>query len=275
MMGRMTNALHDLAHDHLPADLARRWTALLRPAAHLRKAEAGDPVVGQLGGLPRLPADVAWPVWEGRGPLRFVAAVDCAALPTGELDVPLPTEGRLAFFYYGDEGEDIDALVDTADPDTWAGARVLHLPPGSDDEPECPAPAGLTPYPTVLLTARTGPSAPDTESPVLGGAELPDAFERALWDYESDTAHQIGGHAQSVQGAVEIVVAHGALGGGVAWEDPRIEEEARRWVLLAQFDSDEDADMMWGDEGVLYWLIRPEDLAAGRFDRAMFAWQCC
>ncbi|MEU6674224.1 DUF1963 domain-containing protein [Streptomyces sp. NPDC046853] len=26
--------------------------------------------------------------------------------------------------------------------------------------------------------------------------------------------------------------------------------------------------------GALYWLIRPEDLALGRFGRAMFTWQC-
>lgn len=61
----------------------------------------------------------------------------------------------------------------------------------------------------------------------------------------------------------------------MSWEDPRLEEEAGRWVLLAQFDSDEDADMMWGDSGALYWLIRPDDLAAGRFEKALFAWQCC
>ncbi|WP_307936554.1 DUF1963 domain-containing protein [Salinispora arenicola] len=31
---------------------------------------------------------------------------------------------------------------------------------------------------------------------------------------------------------------------------------------------------MWGDVGMLYWLIRPEDLTARRFDRALFTWQC-
>ncbi|GAA2343865.1 DUF1963 domain-containing protein [Streptomyces cuspidosporus] len=280
-MARMTTApdpLHTLAHAHLPADLADRWTALLRPAAHLRKAGPADPVVGRLGGLPRLPDGVDWPVWEGHGPLAFVAAVDCAALPGEALDIPLPADGVLAFFYYGDE--DDDALVDTADPDTWPGARVLHLPPGSAAAPERPAPAGITPYPVVDLTVHTAPSAPDFDSLALtaafGEGELPDAFQRAVWQHQSGAAHQIGGHAQSVQTAVEIVVAHGALGGReVSWEDPRIEKEAEGWVLLAQFDSDEDADMMWGDAGALYWLIRPDDLAAGRFERAMFTWQCC
>ncbi|WP_065958433.1 YwqG family protein [Streptomyces sparsogenes] len=270
--------LHTLARTHLPADLADRWTALLRPAAHLRKAGPADPVVGLLGGLPRLPEGVDWPVWEGHGPLAFVAAVDCAALPGEALDIPLPADGVLAFFYYGDE--DDDALVDTADPDTWPGARVLHLPPGSAAAPERPAPAGITPCPAVDLTVRTAPSAPDFDSLALtaafGEGELPDAFQRAVWRHQSGAAHQIGGHAQSVQTAVEIVVAHGALGGReVSWEDPRIEKEAEGWVLLAQFDSDEDADMMWGDAGALYWLIRPDDLAAGRFERAMFTWQCC
>ncbi|MEU1664266.1 YwqG family protein [Streptomyces sparsogenes] len=270
--------LHTLARTHLPADLADRWTALLRPAAHLRKAGPGDPVVGRLGGLPRLPDGVEWPVWEGHGPLAFVAVVDCAALPREALDIPLPEDGLLAFFYYGDE--DDDALVDAADPDTWAGARVLHLPPGSAAAPERPAPAGITPYPEVDLTVHTALSAPDFDSLALtaafGEGELPDAFQRAVWQHQSGVAHQIGGHAQSVQTAVEIEVAHGALGGReVSWEDPRIEKEAQGWVLLAQFDSDEAADMMWGDAGALYWLIRPDDLAAGRFERAMFTWQCC
>jgi uncharacterized protein YwqG len=31
--------------------------------------------------------------------------------------------------------------------------------------------------------------------------------------------------------------------------------------------------MEWGDTGRLYWLIRREDLAARRFERATFTWQ--
>jgi uncharacterized protein YwqG len=32
--------------------------------------------------------------------------------------------------------------------------------------------------------------------------------------------------------------------------------------------------MDWGDAGSLYWMIRPEDLTARRFDAAGFTWQC-
>ncbi|MDN3027065.1 DUF1963 domain-containing protein [Streptomyces sp. S.PB5] len=47
-----------------------------------------------------------------------------------------------------------------------------------------------------------------------------------------------------------------------------LDPEAEHWVLLAQFGSDSDAKMTWGEEGALYWLIRSEDLAARRFGEA-------
>ncbi|WP_442813547.1 DUF1963 domain-containing protein [Streptomyces sp. NBC_01244] len=86
--------------------------------------------------------------------------------------------------------------------------------------------------------------------------------------------HQIGGHAHSIQNPVEIEIAEAVTDGDVSWGDPALDKEIGSWVLLAQFDSDDAADMVWGDGGVLYWLIRPQDLAEYRFDRAVFTWQC-
>ncbi|MGY5138098.1 YwqG family protein [Streptomyces nigrescens] len=192
------DTLHTLAREHLPHEIAERWIGLLRPGLRLEKATGTAPVVGRLGGLPELPENEEWPVWEGHGPLSFVASLDCAALPSAALDITMPADGTLA----------------------W------------DDD-----------------------------------------FQEALWDHFEGTEHRIGGHAHPVQDEVETEVARGALG-SPPWDDPRIKEEALRWVLLAQIDSDDDADMMWGDCGALYWLIRPEDLAERRFDRAMFTWQC-
>ncbi|MCD9903825.1 DUF1963 domain-containing protein [Streptomyces sp. MT29] len=67
---------------------------------------------------------------------------------------------------------------------------------------------------------------------------------------------RFGGHQLHCQVNIEV-----------SWEGPRLAEEAGNWVLLAQFGSEDAADMMWGDAGVLYWLIRPEDLAEQRFER--------
>ncbi|MFI6286123.1 DUF1963 domain-containing protein [Streptomyces sp. NPDC051018] len=69
-------------------------------------------------------------------------------------------------------------------------------------------------------------------------------------------------------------IAEAVLGGEVSWPDPRLPAEAGNWVLLAPFDSEEAADMTWGDAGALYWPIRPEDPAERRFERAISTWRC-
>ncbi|MFF4353251.1 YwqG family protein [Streptomyces sp. NPDC001530] len=287
------DALRDLAVRHLPPDDAERWLNLLRPGVRLEatahgSAAAAHDVVGQLGGLPKLPADVHWPVWAAHGPLSFIAAIDCAALPADALDIDLPADGTLLFFYFDGQLDDGEALVLAEDRDSWAGARVLHIPAG-ETVMEHTAPGGLQPYPVVPLTARVEMTAAEPWHPRIREAFAPGAplgqrynhpvcaqeFLNALWDFGDAIGHQIGGHARSVQNPVEIETAEASLDGEVSWEDPRLSEEAGNWVLLAQFDSEDAADMMWGDSGALYWLIRPRDLAERRFDRALFTWQCC
>lgn len=292
MIGGMTpnsaGELHALAHEHLPSDVAERWLGLLRPGIRLAPAGGDEAVVGQLGGEPRLPDDVEWPEWEGHGPLSFVASVDCAALPPAALDVPFPPAGTLAFFYFDGQLDDGEAVVDVADVPSRAGARVVYVPAGVPavrrDTPD-----ELDAHPHVPLAARVEPTAAEPTHPRVQRVFAPDAepfqdyehpvcaeeFVDALWEYEADAGHRLGGTPQSVQGPVELEVARAALGPGVDWDDPRLPAEMDEWVLLAQFDSDETADMMWGDDGCLYWLIRPSDLAELRFDRALFTWQCC
>ncbi len=46
------------------------------------------------------------------------------------------------------------------------------------------------------------------------------------------------------------------------------------WELLLQIDEDDNARMMWGDAGAIYFLMRRVDLEAGRFERAWFVFQC-
>ncbi len=275
------DTLHELAREYLPEEIAERWIGLLRPGLRLEKVTGAEPVVGRLGGLPELPENEEWPVWEGRGPLSFVASLDCAALPSAALDIVLPTDGTLAFFYFDGRIDDGWAVVEPGDLDGRAEARVLYIPAGVRVA-ERAAPEGLRPYPGVRLTARVETTAPYLWHPLVYRefAPMPDdhplwdeEFSEALWDHSAATEHRVGGHAAPVQDEVESEVARGALG-GPPWDDPRIKEEALRWVLLAQFDSDGDADMMWGDCGILYWLIRPEDLAERRFDRARFTFQC-
>ena len=266
-------AWRDFAHQHLPSDIAQQWLGLLRPAVRLEIDGEPDTVVGRLGGLPRLPEGEEWPTWEGHGPLSLIASIDCAQLPSESLDISLPGEGTLLFFFFDGQLDD-DASWDGENVrDSRSGARVLHVPEG-EEAPVREAPAELRPFPVLPLTARTVLTAPGdshhrTEAAFGSEPSYPDdhpvceeEFVDALIEFECEDGdgllHQVGGYAESVQNDVEIEVAG---------------EHAGEWVLLAQFDGDDEADMVWGDAGMLYWLIRPQDLAELRFDRAVFTWQ--
>jgi Domain of unknown function (DUF1963) len=82
-----------LARRYLPPAAAERWITLIRPAVRLRTTRRGEKRVGQLGGLPALPHDVAWPEWEGEGSLNFVASIDCGRLPSEGFDIAVPDSG--------------------------------------------------------------------------------------------------------------------------------------------------------------------------------------
>jgi hypothetical protein len=101
------------ARAHLPAPDAEDWISSLRPAVQFPRAEteaaaefagaaAADEAVLRYGGLPRLPDGVAWPEFEGYGPLSFIAELDCAGLAAaGGVDL-IPDSGHLLFFCVDD-----------------------------------------------------------------------------------------------------------------------------------------------------------------------------
>jgi uncharacterized protein YwqG len=273
-------AMVRLARQELPAAIADRWIGLLRPGYLLRAAGDDDPVVGQLGGIPVLPDSLAWPQSNRYGPLSFVAEIDCGQLPSGSLS--LPRTGTLLFFAHS------DLPTVRGMPENSAVARVLYVP-GRAPVTERDPPDGTHTYDLVELTGELRSTGPALDSPVFRDAvadlgvedraflddwQAPEPFERGLWDLTPQPHHQIGGYAVPVQDAVELDVAHAQLGGKVPYTDLTVHRDALRWTLLAQFGSDQWAKMMWGDCGTLYWLIRPGDLAARKFEAASFTWQC-
>ncbi len=285
------SSLADLARQYLPAEDAAAWIGLLRPGFHLRERADGEPVVGYLGGSPLLPDDVEWPTWERHGPLAFIGAIDCGELPVKELDIPLPEDGALLFFYFDGQIDDSDV----EDDDEWTtpvvpgtgNSRVLYVPADAQMA-ERVAPEPLGEYDRILLSGEVIATEPDFDHPafraLFGDPYDPASPHQALSGDDFDAAvddvrhaeapnHQIAGFARPVQGSVENESARTAYPVKSDAALAARAELAARLVVLAQIDTDDRNEMTWGDAGTLYWLIRPEDLAARRFDTALFTWQ--
>lgn len=273
-----------LAHQHLDAETAEAWLRIVRPAVDLVPAEPDDAVVARLGGEPRLPDGTPWPRWDPVGPLSYVGELDLAALATTghNCGLPLPVEGRLAFFVL-DKSDDHD-FADGSEPDSY---HALHL---TADGTLRPTPPSASSYGEQTLTARQVVTAPDNFDPALPVAlgidadadyrtwldhpVLAPALSEALEALRGPLPrHQVGGWATAVQGPVEVEAAR---------EEPRrrphepeadAADETDPWVLLFEVDTYDGAQ--WGDVGTLYWLARTEDLARGDLSNTRFVMQCC
>ncbi len=228
-------------------------------------------------------------MWQGHGPLAYIGEIDCEQIGTFPLDIKLPSSGHLLFFYFDGSFDNFAATVGTWDAATLQGARVVHVA-GDASLEKRPTPTGLKTYPERQFRGRPILTAPGWEHPDLSTAfrtpgqdhrgfmDHPvndDAFVEALHERHTGPLHQIGGYADAVQGPVEHEVALSALGNEVPYDDSRLDDEARRWELVLQVDTDEDLNMEWGDAGVLYWMGRVgESEVAEAIDEFSFTWQC-
>ena len=279
-------AAGDAWRDLLGAEGLGTHVAALEPQVHpairLTATPSGAQRAGEsrIGGRPDLPSDVSWPTYADL-PLGFLAQVDLAALPAG---TPLPPDGYLWFFYVADQS------TWGFDPKDAGSARVFYGPAGVPLSPAEP-PAGMPDggeYPACALAFEAYRDLPDLDTDHPVSARLnEEEHERyqEIRDYLASgggpTAHKLLGHAQPVQGAMELecaLVTHGLYcGDRTGYEDPRAAEagkQAERWRLLLQLDTDDGASMMWGDVGRLYFWIREDDLQARRFDRTWTILQC-
>jgi hypothetical protein len=215
----------------------------------------------RLGGLPNLPLGCTWP----DPALSFIAQIDLKEAAAHAPEGSLPPHGRLLVFY--------DAVAQPwGAPDQAEGWRVMYVADGDTDLAPVPAPEGVPVFRVLPLTFASDLTLPTPDLLGLGAAGGPQEAAPGLgpvadWDFQTDAwsldegpCHQLLGHPYPIQG------------------DPLREAAqysgAGEWRLLLQVDSDQRAGMMWGDAGMLYFCIRPEDLAARRFDRVWCIMQC-
>jgi uncharacterized protein YwqG len=228
----------------------------------------------KLGGLPDLPDGLDWPGWKGR-PLAFLAQIDLASAHDAGGPDWLPDTGMLFFFYDPDQST---WGFDPEDRGSWA---VLYGPHGSRAARN---PSSITPFPEIRIIMRSDQSLP---SPERLGVNLA-ALSSEQWE-AVDTmlladapAHQLGGHPLAIQNEemeedCQLTSNGIYMGNPEAYHTPeaeRLKAGAADWQLLMQIDSDDDADMMWGDLGRLYFWIRRQDVEARDFSKVWMILQC-
>jgi uncharacterized protein YwqG len=278
--------LIELARATLPPAAAEAWIGLLRPAVELRRAGAGESIVGQLGGTPAFPIGVEWPRSRAGQPLGFVASIDLGRIPVSALDIPLPADGTLLLFYRDPSEDPYEAFwISDPEPDEQPPTgHVVFVPAGTETTRRTEP--GATVYPEVPLAGdliATGPRRghPALDHAVAGLPEQDRTFVTQttprveFWDELSRRSripgHRLGGYADSWQEPVELEATWTRLGTALPNSDPALWNEAQHWTSLVQIDSDNDAEMMWF--GSLYWTMRRDDIAATRFDAATFVFQ--
>jgi hypothetical protein len=264
----------------------------------LPPGQSADLLVGRAGGLPRLPVGMPWPTDPEDYPLPFVASFDCATLPRVD-GLPLPPDGSLLVFL---NHEDAYESFDRGKEQQYA--RLVYVPVGTDTVAEAPEDDSLDPF--VSDGEFIGP---ERDLFAVVHADLPawlnedeaqlSAFQKRLardlphrrelcalvdrlWPAGTSATVQFGGYSWHTGGlsrdnlydGPELTIAEERFRVGRKAGDPVIETEEdllveeelqrvrREWIPLVQFDP--------GDEVYFgRFLIRVEDLAAGRFDRAV------
>jgi uncharacterized protein YwqG len=247
----------------------------------------------KIGGQPHLPPDFVWPQYQDK-PLAFLAQFNLEDIAPFDAENKLPHSGILFFFYEG--GEEVWGY----DPKDKDGFKVVHfqgdlgalkataLPEGILED------AVLSPcklrfaaeevYPTGETLDSVGLD-PDTakELETISRKDMA-RYDKVMEKYSDENygGHQLLGYPSLVQGDIFTecqLVSNGLYCGDASgYRDPKAKKlraSVSDWMLLFQIDSDDNADVMWGDCGMVYFAIRKADLAAGDFDRVWAVFQCC
>jgi uncharacterized protein YwqG len=233
----------------------------------------------KLGGRPDLPPDIEYPTRQGR-PLAFVAQLNLSELTILDTKRILPPEGMLYFFY--------DALHephgdDPFDSHCWRvfycpGIEVAHYirhprPVGLGDESRFAAcymdfmVEYTLPAPQSIFLESLDLAQEERERYQRLYAQIADLYD------SMDAVHRLLGYPESYQQDVLLECQLASSGiycaDGSQYQHPQFERHkahAREWCLLFQVDTDYEAEMVWGENGRLFYCIRHDFLKQQDFD---------
>jgi predicted DNA-binding protein (MmcQ/YjbR family) len=246
---------------------------LRQPAIRLvtRARAQDDFVLGQsrLGGLPDLPEPWSWPAFADK-PMAFLAQINLAEIPADVRLEPLPATGILYVFsmlarQHEDGDDDNDRNEGSDDPGL---SQILYFDEDVAVLTRRLRPRGLRTFDTVAITYESKVSLPSTNrytrDPHTDWLQWPMEERERMADLEGDLGYLYSRHVGNRADHLLLGYA-GSIQNAVARPGER---------LLLQIDSDDNAGMMWGDGGTIYFVITPEALEERRFSAVRSDKQC-
>jgi uncharacterized protein YwqG len=229
--------------------------------------------------MPDLPASTEWPEYKGV-PQSFIAQINLAETHEYDLRGRLPRSGILSFFY--DSAQGVWGF-DPSDKDGW---EVLYTEDSVNLAPRAfpdglPAQGRFRPVALRPEGEITYPRSELSELEALGlDADEGGTYEELIEEGEG-SIHRLLGHPNPIQGDMQLecqLVSHGLyLGNASGYREPMAAElrpGAVDWRLLLQIDSEEDAQMMWGDGGRIYYWMHKDAMRERQWDEARLVLQC-
>jgi uncharacterized protein YwqG len=278
---RIVAIVRECARTHnVSDDVVRRVADAVRPSIRLTSSLDASESLGacRLGGLPDLPADVSWPTFpnpdygDRECPYHFLMQIDLAAVRPFDARGLLPRAGHLFFFcHWQDGGNNFDwageeSMVVFAEPGA-ALRRAEH--PGETEDFRVFRPKGLTPAVQWMVPAPCEAGFEPWGGPNYDINATPWAFFEEL----ESRIERVGAFAAG------RLPRHRLLGYADFIQSPGVGDNTE---LLAQVDTDpgcglprQPDDMLWGDCGMVYFLIDHDALAERRFHRAFSTIEMC
>jgi uncharacterized protein YwqG len=250
----------------------------------LVKVDESEILIGQskIGGSPDLPKHIDWFQFNKK-PMSFIAQINLSEINVYDLEEKLPKKGMLYFFY------DAEQEIWGFDPKDKDGSKVLYIKDNNLELERKTVPENLDEwsiYNSCKLEFKSMLNIPNCESNLMENIKLNDEEFDAFNDViakvnEDDFRNKLLGHSDNVQGGMELecelVTNNLYCGDGSAYEDPKaknLEKNVDLWNLLLQIDSNDEANMGWGDVGRLYFWIRENDLKEEKFENSWVILQC-
>lgn len=249
-----------------------------------KKAKESTLKLGQskLGGTPDLPKNINWFNFNDK-PMSFIAQINLSEASDFDIENKLPKTGILYFFY--------DAEQETwgFDPKDRNCSKVYYYKGDITELERKSIPENLDEYSifkACKLSFSTSINLPNFQSSVMDSIQFTEEEEEAFDELieeidEDDEINKLLGHSDNIQGGMELdcelVTNDLYCGDGTGYRNPKaklLKNNIDLWHLLLQVDSNDKANMMWGDLGRLYFWIRENDLKAENFENSWLILQC-